>query len=607
MVNHNIKKIFFLLFFSMILFFLGGCAAQKKIVDAYQDRPVDPETVEKTDTAASVPLPANEQRRTQETATAAAHEEILPSFTFVNDRIIAYEEKLWAWQEFGTEAAAVMDEEQRQKIEACRVLIQDILAGYNELHEFLLDASSDTGRELSGTDRFAAVERKDISFLESECQVMIKLNLQTGSLPAGTKNQLIEGKEQEIAEAMGRNDYARVVAVYEGIPAEDTPDLGIESVYSYGLALLRTGNARQSGMVLRNLLDRIHRESRSQQEFEIMKLVADISFGLGDYKWAYQRYADIINRYEGFADNFEWAQQQQSLISSRGERETEVKSFADLLLSYLSYNPRKDGYKVAVLARNFTVNYPDSPLYATASRILMESRDRADTWFTGIIGRIERYRAEKQYDEGLAYIEQIPRMNLLPEKQVQLRMLTDELISAQFEAAQIRSQMQERELEENWTAAQSHLRAKEYDEAIEIFSSLLETSYGERARMQIEDATQLAVQEDRRKAAELFVRANRMTDLNVKISLLLESRELLQNILIKYPGSSLADKVKSNLSRIEEEIISIDPNLLNSGTGEDFSRGDDSLRGQPFAERTPSEPANDRIDSTLSTRRDLQE
>ena len=97
--------------------------------------------------------------------------------------------------------------------------------------------------------------------------------------------------------------------------------------------------------------------------------------------------------------------------------------------------------------------------------------------------------------------------------------------------------------------------------------------------MQIEEASQLAVQENRRKAAELFVRANRTTDLGTKIELLLQSRQLLQNILANYPQSYLLDKVKRNMSRIEEEISAIDPALLNS-TASGQSQGNELSSGE---------------------------
>lgn len=527
---------------------------------------------------------------------------ILPSLTLVDDRIIAYEGKRQFWDEFSLEAATLFpEEEQQQKMAACRLRINNILAGYNGLHETLLGISSTSSAASSAADQLVAVEREDIAFLESECQQFLKLSQQGDSWLAGTRNRLVDEKEKEIAEAMSLSDYDQVVALYEQLPSEKTQDLSIETIHYYGLALLRTGNVQQAGMVLQGLLLRIREESLVQQEFDIMKMVADIHFGQEDYSLAFERYIDIINRYAGFGDNVDWARLQQSVISVKDEKRTEVKSFADLMLAYLTYNPHRDGYKAAIMARNFTDNFPDSAQYATAARIFIETRDKADAWFAGVIEQLEQLQSEKKYEEGLVYIEQFPRINLMPEKQEQLRALTDELISAQFEEAETMRQALEKELEDTWNVGLAHLSNREYDKAIKVFATLQDTTYGDRARMQMTEAAQLAAQENRRKAAELFVRANRTRDLDTKTALLLESRSLLQNILLKYPQSDLVDKVKRNMNRIEEEITAIDPTLLDATASGDLSGSGDSHLLQTSSESQTSDIENGQVDASMST------
>ena len=108
------------------------------------------------------------------------------------------------------------------------------------------------------------------------------------------------------------------------------------------------------------------------------------------------------------------------------------------------------------------------------------------------------------------------------------------------------------------------LEAKEYDKAIEGFAKLFRTPYEEKARARIDEAAKLGAQEDRQKAADLFVRSSGSRDQETKKKLLLSSRQLLQGILVKYPQSGLTDKVQKNLSRIEEELKAIDPSLLTA-------------------------------------------
>ena len=102
------------------------------------------------------------------------------------------------------------------------------------------------------------------------------------------------------------------------------------------------------------------------------------------------------------------------------------------------------------------------------------------------------------------------------------------------------------------------LAAKEYDNAIESFTRLLNTSLHDKARGQIDEAAKLAAQDDRQKAADQFVRAANTRDPESKRKLLLSSRELLQGILIKYPQSGLTEKVQRNLTGVERELKAAD-------------------------------------------------
>jgi|GEM_PF-2281261 len=72
-------------------------------------------------------------------------------------------------------------------------------------------------------------------------------------------------------------------------------------------------------------------------------------------------------------------------------------------------------------------------------------------------------------------------------------------------------------------------------------------------------------QDERLKAAGLYNRYRKgfnIDDVETKKKLLLESRRILKDILIKYPNIEIASKVSNNIEQVEQEIRSIDPNLL---------------------------------------------
>ena len=122
----------------------------------------------------------------------------------------------------------------------------------------------------------------------------------------------------------------------------------------------------------------------------------------------------------------------------------------------------------------------------------------------------------------------------------------------------------EQALFEQYNQGTSYLAAKEYDKALAVFTSLSGSSYEGKAREKINETIQLAAEENRQKAAELYVRASGMKDIDSKKKMLLASRQLLQDILVKYPQAGLNSKVERNLTSVEQTIREIDPSF--SGT-----------------------------------------
>jgi len=573
--------------------FLAGCFAQQKSIDPYRDSVQQPSTAQRSEPQPSKSLPQVQTVQRDEVAAAGstaakgvqavASGSLLPVLTLVADRIVAYEGKLQIWEDFRAEAEKVsLEDELRQKIDGCQLQLQNILDGYNRLHETLLRESSGMAADIPLMEQMHNVEGADITFLESECQQIIHGSRQTGGWIAGTQQKLLEESEKEIAAAVAVGDYQQVIALYEQLPVDENRKPSFEAVYNYAQALLRTQQEQKAGEVLQALLQRVQEQNQIGREFQLMQLIADIEFGLEEYPRAFDRYVGIINRYAGLGDHIDWARKQQAIISARNQQGTEVKSFSALMLAYLSYNPDRDGFKVLLQAEKFVESFPESTVIPTVNRILFESQDRADAWFAAMMQQLHLLRDEKKYDEALQYIEKLPRQDMPTEQRETLRNLTDELISAQFQDAETRRLTMEASLQQTWATGQNHLRAKEYDQAIEVFSTMLDTDYGERARQQIEEAANLAAQEDRRRAAELFVRASSTTDPEGRIKLLFESRQLLQDILEKYPQSDVVDKVRNNLDRIEQEIRAIDPSLLTvPATGnEPGSSGQQPVQGQ---------------------------
>jgi hypothetical protein len=539
---------------------LSGCFATRQIVEPYpeggkpaveaketQPRITDFEVPGQQPGAAPPPLSA----------------ELLPLLTQVDDRIAAYEEKLRAWEEFRAEAEKLAQTpEHGEKIAPCQGLLQDILARYNQLHEQLVGMASGQSPYPVVTERMQEISREDISFLEGECQRLIAGGRQAGDLLAGNAAKVLAESEKAIATAMAARDYPQVIGLYRQLPTGENLKPSFESVYSYGQALLRTGKENDAGQVFNNLLQDVQQQNQVGREFQLMQLVADIQFGLEDYNNAFAGYVNIINRYAGLGENIEWARKQQTVISARNLQGAEVKSFAELMRAYLGFNQPRDGFKVVLQAERFLVRYPEATVTPTVNRILFEARDSAEAWYAGRLQQIVQLKDEKRYGEALQMIQGLPLQEMPPDKRAQIQTLTDEMTSIQAKETEIQHVAEEANLQQTWFKGQNHLQLKEYDQAIAVFSGMLNTSYADRVQKEINAAANLAAQEGRQKAAELFVQASSAKDQTARVALLLQSRQILQDILNKYPQSDLVEKVRKNLERIEQDLKMIDPALL---------------------------------------------
>ncbi len=574
MSKPSIVKVALLLFSPVLsLTLLSGCVADKPMLSPYEGRarreaamqqqPVRQPARPVPQPAAGRPGPVESEQQPSESV--ADNDVLMPALTLINDRIFAYEQKLNSWKELHDRVTTLnLDQEQVDRINTCRQRLQDILLGYNALHQRLLRKRSLSSAQLLAGNALLDLEKRDIQYLESDCSRLLASGGETPQWIEGSRSSAVRKATDQIRDAATKAEYGQVIALYEKLPLAPGEEAPYEATYQYGIALMKSHREADARKVFSDLLAAIRKKDQAQREFRLMQLLGDLNFGLGVYDAARDRYEEIMRIYKALGEKNEWARQQLAALKVGDQQGDEVKAYAALLMSYLAYNPDRDGFKVVEQAEKFVATYPYSPVSSSADYIVEESRKLAEQWFSGLMARVDALEKEKKFQEALLLIERIPRDILPLEKQEELKAKTDELTTAESIAIETERLVKEQALQENWNTAMTRLEAREYDKAIEAFRQLLGTSYDAKARARIDEAARLAAQEDRQRAAELFVRANRTHDRQSRIKLLLASRNLLQGILVKYPQSELVDKVKRNLARIEEELKVIDPALLSA-------------------------------------------
>ena len=117
-------------------------------------------------------------------------------------------------------------------------------------------------------------------------------------------------------------------------------------------------------------------------------------------------------------------------------------------------------------------------------------------------------------------------------------------------------------LQSTWNEGAAHAESGDYDAAIAVFNQLLGTEYDARAQEQIDELSLTVAKNERRRAADLFVRSMKTDDPESRKDLLVESRQVLKDILGKYPDVEVADKVRGNIDTVEKKMNELDPMLL---------------------------------------------
>jgi tetratricopeptide (TPR) repeat protein len=292
--------------------------------------------------------------------------------------------------------------------------------------------------------------------------------------------------------------------------------------------------------------------------FQVMQVIGDLSFGQGAYDQARPQYEEIVRISVEQGRREEWAVQQLAALQPGGVSPEEMREYSALLKNYMAFVPRRDGYAVVEQAAAFLRAFPGSRLAVNVGFMQKAAREQADSWLNRGIQRIEAMAAERGPGEGEAVTDGTEAGT---DATHQAGDAPAQSTDAQAGLPVPDAGLTQEELQARYDQGAAALTAKEYDKAIESFNALLTTPFADRARTSIDEAARLGAQEDRQKAADLFVRANSTSDQENKKNLLLSSRQLLQGILVKYPQAGLADKVQRNLSGVDRALKAIDPSL----------------------------------------------
>jgi tetratricopeptide (TPR) repeat protein len=516
----------------------------------------------------SVPVQgANLPRGAERSGVVAADTaRIMPSVEYVTGRISEYNKKIDRWKERDSQAAVLrIPADESEKMVGCFRDLQKVLNGYNRLHDILLrQASMPTNGTISAKEVYE-LQQSDVAFLDGFCGQMVADKSKGAGWAKGEESGKLSSAEAVIAQYAANGEFEELVQVWKQMPETTAARVQMKTRILYGKALVALQQEEEAVKVFRQLVDQMTSpDGQAGELISLRKILADLYIASGSYQDAEAQYLEISKEYKSMASIEDWAILQRSILKRGEQGGPELKDYSDLLKKYLGFNPAKDGYTVVWQADKFLQAYPYSPVASNVDLIRTAAREQADKWSKKALVTTDE-PVEKKSDQG-AFIKHEATPNIItpplsaPQPQVSAN-TGDATIAEKVESEAVKLKKKQ-ELEGRWNEGVRLMEGAQYDKAIEIFTPMLETEYSAKADKKIAEASLLAAEAERRKAADLFIRFTKATDVESRKKLLIESHRCLSDILVKYPDVEITEKVLGNIKRVEKEMNGIDPNLI---------------------------------------------
>ncbi len=568
---------------------LGGCAVPKKSL-VRQPPPVSPvvpvvqQTPPATETLPQVRLEIPQVDRGKEQAA----ETEMAATTYLSERIFVYGEKLERWKALDAQAvSSQLSETEAAEMVSCFRQLQQVMSGYSQLRAQLLQGSAVAGRG-GWEEEMATLQRQDIEFLEEPCGLMLAEPPAEEVLPIA---QEIGGElarfEAEIGLQSAAGAYEEVVRKWSEVPPDQQVWLPLSTRLAVAKALLALHQEEPAAEVYQQMVAQMtSNEEQPADLFSLRKVLADIYVAAGRYPAAALQYQQILDDFTTARQLEEWAKLHLSILERADDGADELKDYGAILRNYLGYVAERDGFSLLWQGEKFLTSYPYSAVAANVEMIMEKTSAAAGEWFNQFLAEVDRLSAEKRYSEALELLQSFPVDIVGADQLVVIQEKNESVLLAEAVERETERMGQLQDLQNRWNNGMLLANAKRYDEAIEVFAGLLDSEYAVRAEARIKELSLEAAKEERKKAADIFIRYTKTTDLESRKTLLLETRRVLRAILVNYPEVDIAAKVADNIRRVEEEMNLVDPGLLLQADVEEPARPLDGV-DQVFAPTTP--------------------
>lgn len=481
---------------------------------------------------------------------------------FVQQRLNEYQVKLGQWLEI-SEAAAESDlaGEISERGAECVQLLERILTGYS----LLLDRMQQS--ETVPVDKIATVDPRkmqqlDITFLESRCSEILSTDSQAQPdfVEETGPPSSFEETQKIINEQVNTQNYHEALIGYAGL-LQDYPgqEPSISTQLNYGFALQYTGQVEEAAKHFSKML------ASGELAVEPLSLqldIADLLLASGNIGAAESYYENFILAHKSIEAEKKWAAEQLDFLRSAEPESGDMLAYMELLHEFQVYDYRIHSVALNEKLNTFITEHAGSPVAVSAQRLKTFTVDQLNSWFGRQLVKIDFLVTEKKFTEATDILKNMARYYLPADLQAVVQKTYYEVAQAEQYETENQRRIQEMELTEQWEAAVLLMDSQRFEEAIFAFEALMGTEYEEKANLKIVEAANLAAGQMRKEAASLFIRAGKTPDIEKKKELLLDSHRMLNEILARFPQTDLLDKVQQNIAILEEQMMKIDPAML---------------------------------------------
>jgi BMFP domain-containing protein YqiC len=481
---------------------------------------------------------------------------------YIEQRLAVYEKKFQQWLDLRPQEEADSPPWSSLAPDSCLDKFDTLLSGYTDLRDRLR-----SGRLTSEEDDIQKMLQLDIAFLESDCAKSLAPAAQAAASTGVSDGDPVTAAaqaEQLINQYSSEEDYEQVIAVYQLLTKTyPTVTPSLLCTKQYGLARLYTGDIEEAADVFRQTLTVFDAKNHNLEPWALQRLTADLLLAEGRPAEARTMYEKLLASSQSFNNDYTWATRQLALIDTLHVTDPQMTYYLDLLRAVLVFN-RKDHSPLDLLAKADKIiqTFPNTPVADNAMQIRKDIENQLREWIDTVLAQVDELVAKKEFQPALALLAKMSAVHLPANLREQVQLATDGVKTAQRQEEEAQRLQHEQSLAMQWKSSNDFLDSQRYDSAIAGFAPLLDTPYDAEARQKIQEATNLAAAAQRKQAATLFIRAIKATTPEDKKELLLESRQLLQDVLLKYPDADIIDKVAQNLTTLEQHIQQFDPTLL---------------------------------------------